>query len=332
MTPKQVPDSGALSDQTTVRRCSPVSGGKRRFYMKYLKERIKFITACVLYGTMGLFLRFVSLPGEAVALYIGSVGALFVLLCRLVKKGRPDCAAIRKNAVWLVISGAALGLNWIFLFAAFAGTTVAVASLCNYMAPIIVIILAPIVLKEKPDKRKIPCIAAAFIGIALVSGIPSGEIADSRGIAFGLAGACCFTVIVFSNRKLRDISVTDRAFVQPAAAAAAVLPVVLIKNRGLPLPDVKSGLIICMLGVLHTGLAYCLYFSGLANLPVQSSAILGYTDPVVSVLCSVVFLHEPLRWYGWIGAALIIVSAAVSETMPGGIDPVDTAVPDHKSY
>ncbi len=281
-----------------------------------MKERIKFIIATILYGTIGLFLRFVELPSEAVALYRGILGAGFILLYLLARRQRPDARAIRKNILWLLLSGAGLGLNWIFLFAAYVNTTVAIASLCNYMAPIFIIILTPFVLGEKLDMRKIPCILAALVGIVLVSGVVEGGIVGPLGVAFGLAGACCFVGIVFCNRKLSDISSFDRAFVQLAVSAVTVLPYVMIKNGGLPLPDLKSGMIVLMLGVLQTGVAYCLYFSGMAKLPVQSVAILGYIEPVVSVLCSVIFLREPLGWYGGIGAALIIAAAAISEVIP----------------
>lgn len=284
--------------------------------MSSVKERIGFVLAVVLYGTIGMFLRYVSLPSEAVAFYRGIIGALFILIYLFVSRKRPDFKKIRNNIGWLLLSGAGLGFNWIFLFAAYVNTTVAVASLCNYMAPIFVIILTPFILKEKLDKRKIPCIAAALTGIILVSGIIGGETGSPAGVIYGLLGACCFTVIVFLNRKLKDISAFDRAFVQLAVAAATILPYVLVKNGGLPLPDVKSGLIVLMLGVLQTGVAYCLYFNGMASLPVQSVAILGYLEPVVSVLCSVIFLREPLRLPGWLGSVLVLAAAVVSEIIP----------------
>ncbi len=284
--------------------------------MSSVKERIGFVLAVVLYGTIGMFFRYVSLPSEAVAFYRGIIGAFFILIYLFVSRKRPDFKKIRNNIGWLLLSGAGLGFNWIFLFAAYVNTTVAVASLCNYMAPIFVIILTPFILKEKLDKRKIPCIAAALTGIILVSGIIGGETGSPAGVIYGLLGACCFTVIVFLNRKLKDISAFDRAFVQLAVAAATILPYVLVKNGGLPLPDVKSGLIVLMLGVLQTGVAYCLYFNGMASLPVQSVAILGYLEPVVSVLCSVIFLREPLGLPGWLGSVLVLAAAVVSEIIP----------------
>ena len=284
--------------------------------MNFYRERIGFIIAVVLYGTVGMFLRFSGLPSEAVALYRGVLGALFILLYRTVRGEKPDSAAIRRNLPMLLLSGVLLGLNWIFLFAAYVKTTVAVASLCNYMAPILVIAFAPLVLKEKLDPRKLPCIAAALLGIILVSDLFGGGIGDPAGIIYGLAGAVCFAGIVFCNRRLRDIPAIDRALVQLGISAATVLPYVLLKNGGLPLPSGRALLIVLMLGIVQTGIAYCLYFRGMAVLPVQTVAILGYLEPVVSVLCSFFFLHEPLSALGWVGAALVIAAAAVSELMP----------------
>ncbi len=286
--------------------------------MRLFGERLKFITAVVLYGTVGMFLRFVDLPSESVAFFRGAVGVLFILLFRLARRERPDRAAIKTDLPLLIVSGIGLGFNWIFLFAAYVKTTVAIASLCNYMAPVFVVILAPLVLREKLDGRKIPFIFLALFGIVLVSGITGGGVAgDPLGAVYGLAGACCFTFIVFCNRKMKNVSAMDRAVIQLAVSAATVLVYLLIKNGGrFPLPDMRSGLMVLMLGILQTGIAYCLYFSGMAKLPVQTVAILGYLEPVVSVLCSVIFLREPMGWTGWIGAAMVIAAAVISELLP----------------
>ena len=283
-----------------------------------MKDRLKFILAMVLYGTIGLFLRFVDLPSEAAALYRGLIGAAFIALFRLARRDKFDGEAVRRNLKWLLLGGVFLGLNWVSLFAAYVTTTVAVASLCNYMAPIFVIILAPLVLRERLDVRKLPCIAVALVGIVLVSGIIGGEMGRLSGIALGLASAVCFTGIVICNRKLRDISAYDRTLFQLAVAVVTMIPYVLARNGGrVPLPgDLRSWLLVLMLGVLQTGVAYVLYFDSMGTLPVQTIAILGYLEPVVAVFCSAIFLREPLGIAGWIGAVLILAAALVSELIP----------------
>ena len=284
--------------------------------MNIALERFKYILAVVLYGTIGMLLRYVSAPSELVAMCRGLLGSGFILLVLRLQGRRLDWEAIRWNRKWLLVAGVSLGLNWIFLFAAYMQTTVAIASLCNYMAPLIVILIAPLALRERLDKRKMPCVAAAFLGIVLVSGVWNGGAGSLSGVIMGLLAAVCFVVIVICNRKLRDIPALDRSVVQLALSALTILPYVLFHNRGVVLTlDARSVLIILTLGVLHTGLAYCWYFSGMGSLPVQTVAILGYLEPVVSVLCSALFLREAMGPAGWIGAVLIIGAAVVSESL-----------------
>ena len=197
-------------------------------------------------------------------------------------------------------------------------TTVAIASLCNYMAPLIVVLVAPLVLRERPEVRKLPCVAAALVGIVLVSGVLEGGGGNPGGVALGLAAAASFVCIVLCNRKLRDINAMDRSLVQLLLSAVTILPYVLVNNRGNVITvDTRSVLIVLMLGVVHTGAAYCLYFSGMGSLPVQTVAILGYLEPVVSVICSALLLNETMSPLGWLGAGLVIAAAAVSELIPG---------------
>ena len=279
-------------------------------------ERVKYILAVVIYGTIGLFLRYVSLPSEIVALCRGIIGSGFILLYLRAKRQHINLPAIRQNLFWLAASGICLGLNWIFLFAAYMHTTVAIASLCNYMAPIIIILIAPIVLHEPLDMRKIPCVIAALIGIVLVSGVWGGSVGNIAGIFLGFASASCFVGIVICNRKIHDVPAFDKAAFQLAMSALTILPYVLLKNHGAALEvDLRSVLIILTLGIVHTGIAYCFYFSGLGSLPVQTIAILGYLEPVVSVLCSAFFLREALGITGWIGAVLVLGAAVVSESI-----------------
>jgi RarD protein len=261
-----------------------------------------------------MFLRQVSVPSEIVVICRGIIGSIFIFVFMKAQNKQLNAQSIRENRIWLLISGVCLGLNWVFLFAAYLHTTVAIASLCNYMAPMIVIVVAPVTLHERLNKRKIPCVIAAFVGIILVSGFWNGEIGDASGILMGLMAAICFVIIVICNRKMKGINPYDKSTAQLVISAVTVLPYVLVKNWGTGLYwDIKSVVIVIVLGLVHTGLAYCLYFSGMSTLPVQTVAILGYLEPVVSVICSAVILHEHMNISGWIGAILILGAAIISE-------------------
>lgn len=289
--------------------------------MNLAKERTKYIIAVILYGTIGMFLRQVSVPSEIVVICRGIIGSAFIFVFMKAQKKLLNTQSIRENRIWLLISGVCLGLNWVFLFAAYLHTTVAIASLCNYMAPMIVIVVAPVALHERLNKRKLPCVIAAFVGIILVSGFWNGEIGDAAGILMGLMAAICFVIIVICNRKMQGINPYNKSISQLVISAVTVLPYVLVKNWGTEINwNVKSVVIIIVLGLVHTGLAYCLYFSGMSTLPVQTVAVLGYLEPIVSVICSAVILHEHMNISGWIGAVLILGAAIISEATGTGID------------
>ena len=277
-------------------------------------ERLKYIIAVVLYGTIGMFLRYVSFPSEIVAMCRGLIGSLFIFLYIKVTHQKIDMEVIKRNRKWLILGGICLGLNWVFLFAAYVKTTVAIASLCNYMAPVIVILVAPLVLHERLDKRKLLCVLMAFVGIVLVSNVWEESIGSITGIIMGLLGALCFVGVIICNRKLNKISPLDKSLIQLAISVVVIFPFVLIKNMGRPLEiDLKSILITIMVGIINTGLAYVFYFSGMSTLPVHEISILGYLEPVISVLCSVLFLHESMTIIGWVGAIIDIIALVLSE-------------------
>lgn len=278
--------------------------------------KLEFIASLVLFATLGLMLRLIDLPSEVVALCRGVISALFLGAYYLLRGKRPDRAAIRHNRKWLLLSGLFLGLNWTLLFAAYVTTTVAVASLCNYMAPMFLIFLSPILFGEKLSGRKLLCVLAAFAGIVLVSGVMTGGGAGANlpGVVLGLGAALGFTGIVVCNKHLTGMDALDKTLVQLSLSVIVVLPYVFWKNRGAELhPDLPAVMLTIVVGVVQTGIAYILYFGSMAKLRVQTVAILGYVEPVVAVLTSAWILHEPMGITGWVGAALILGAAAAAE-------------------
>lgn len=286
---------------------------------KLNSARLRFVLAVLLYGTIGPVVRFIALPSEVIVLFRGTFGSLFVWLFMRMRGQSLDRRAIRANLRWLVTSGICLGLNWIFLFAAYVHTTVAIASLCNYMAPIIVIALSPVVFGERIGPKRLACVVAAFVGIMLVSGVLGSGAAevDLVGIALGLLAAAAFVGIVICNKKIVGVGAFDKVVVQLGTSAATVLPYALAKNGGLPLAgvDTRSWALLACICLVQTGIAYVFYFGAMGELPVTEIALLGYIEPVVSVLGSALFLQEPLGVAGAIGASMVIVAAAAGEVI-----------------
>lgn len=281
--------------------------------MKKTDKTLKYLFAIMLYGTIGFFIRFVNAESEFVAMCRGLIGSMFILFVMIIRKELPNINSIKNNLLYLSISGIALGLNWILLFAGYK-YSISTSSLCNYTAPIMVVIISSIFLKEKLNYKQIICIICSFIGILLISGIFDTQLLnDLHGFVYGLLAAIGFVVLVLCNRRLKDIKSLDKTVVQLFFSFVVVFPYVLI-NKSIPSSfDTQTILIILMLGILHTGVAYIFYFGSIDTLPVYKVAVLGYIEPVMSIISGVVFFKEQLTIFGSIGAVLILASALASE-------------------
>ncbi len=278
------------------------------------KVMLRYLFALTLYGTIGFFLRFSEYSSEFTVLCRGLLGSLFIWMVMKARKEKIDRDAVKKNLRLLAISGMALGLNWVFLFAGYR-YGVAVSSLCNYMAPIVVVVITSLFYKEKINLKQVLCIVIAFAGILLLLGIFGNDVeTDMRCVVYGSLAAVGFVILVLCNRKLEGIKPLDKTLVQLLFSALIVFPYVCL-NHGFPQGfDLRSALITLMLGFLHTGVAYICYFSSIDVLPAQSIAVLGYLEPVLNLLIGAFLLQERIGTAGIIGAVLIILASVGNES------------------
>ncbi len=282
-----------------------------------VSSKLEFIISMVIFGTIGIFVRYIPLPSALIACVRGFTGVLFLLAVMALKKRRFSFAAVRKYAVVLFCSGALIGTNWILLFESYRYTTVAAATLCYYMAPVFVMALSPFVLKEKLSVKKAVCVAVAIAGMVLVSGVLKtgiGVSAELKGILLGLGAAACYACVMLLNQKLKPLDAYDKTVSQLFCAAVTVLPYVLIT---VDFPALKAEpwqiLLLAAVGIVHTGAAYTMYFGSMRDIKAQTVAILSYIDPIVAVILSALLLKESMDAYGIIGAVLILGAAIVSE-------------------
>ena len=283
------------------------------------KSKLMFLTAMFIFGTIGIFRRYIPLPSGAIAMSRGFIGVAFLLLAMMVLRKAFSMTAIKENLAVLCISGALIGFNWIFLFEAYNYTTVATATLCYYMAPVFVILMSPIVLKEKLTGKKLACAMVALAGMVLVSGVLEvgvSGLSEIKGILFGLAAGLLYGTIMLLNKKLHDIEGYDKTLVQLIVAATVLIPYVLLVEWEAVMAVEWTSLIIMMtlvVGIVHTGFAYTIYFGAMGGLRAQTIALYSYLDPIIAVILSAVLLHENLSIAGWIGAIMIIGATAISE-------------------
>ncbi len=279
-----------------------------------------FITSMLIFGTIGIFRRYIPLSFAFLTFSRGILGGLFLLAFRKLKRRKPEEKRPVHTVIRLAVTGAVMGVNWILLFEAYNHTTVAIATLCYYMQPTIVVLLSPVVFQERLTRRKGACAAAAVIGMVLVSGVTGGgnaQAGDPRGILFGLSAAVCYAAVVIMNKKITGVEALQKTNIQLLSAGAVMLPYMALAG-GFDVGGVSAttAILLLIVGTVHTGIAYVLYFRSLEGLRAQSAAIFSYIDPVAALLFSALFLREPLSIPGIAGAVMIIGSAIISE-LPG---------------
>ena len=277
------------------------------------KAKCAFVSAMAIFGTVGIFVRGIPLPSATVACLRGFMGLVVLLIVMLLTGKKPDGISIRKNLPILLLSGAAIGGNWILLFEAYRYTTVATATICYYMAPVFLVLASPL-LGEWLTGRKLLLTGTALLGMVFVSGVLKGGLSGAKGIACGVGAACLYASVMFLNKKLSPINAYDKTVIQLAAAAIVILPYCLLSHGfDMSQMDGKEYVLLAVVGIVHTGFSYWLYFGAMGQLPSQTVALFSYLDPVLAIILSAMLLREPMDWQGIVGAVLILGSALCSE-------------------
>lgn len=279
----------------------------------------ELLASMIIFGTIGIFRRYLPFSSGFIAMIRGLIGVLFLSLILLIKRKKPSLCSIKKNAALLIVSGALIGFNWMLLFEAYNYTSVATATLCYYMAPIFVIIFSPLLLKEKLTVKKAVISIISLFGMLLVSGVMQGgveSVSEIKGIIFGLGAAMLYAAVIILNKKLSDISSYDRCTVQLGTAFTVLIPYVIFAEdiSSFNFTPINTALLITV-GILHTGIAYALYFDSIGKLEAGKVAIFGYIDPILAVILSALILDEKMSLPAIIGA-LLIIGATFAHELP----------------
>ena len=260
-----------------------------------------------IFGTLAPFVRKINVGSGELALYRAVLAAVLVGGFLLLTKQKITFGSVKKELLLLLLSGAAMGVNWILLFEAYKYTTVAVATLSYYFAPVLVMLICPLLFREKVTGKHILCFVMSTAGLVLITGTSGGGKQDLLGIVFGLGAAIFYATVMLLNKFIKGVSGLRRTLIQFLSAIVVLLPYVALTD-GFTLGGITPvGLgALLVVGLVHTGVTYCMYFSALKELPGREVAILSYIDPLVAVLVSVIWLGERMSLPQIIGGALIL--------------------------
>lgn len=274
-----------------------------------VSARLMLIVSMTIFGTLAIFVRNIDLNSGEQALYRAVLAAALILLYLLATRQKIDFRSIKKEVPLLLASGIAMGINWILLFQAYKYTTVSVATLSYYFAPVIVTVVCPFLFHEKLTGKQIICFCMSTLGLVMIIGINGfGQgSSDFTGILYGLGAAAFYAAVILLNKFIKNVAGIHRTFLQFIAAIIILIPYVACTG-GVHLGNLstKGWISLLVVGLVHTGITYCMYFSALKELPGQEAAILSYIDPLVAVLVSVLFLRESMTFVQVLGGVFIL--------------------------
>ena len=275
------------------------------------------IASMAIWGSIGIFRRYIPLPSSVLAASRGVIGSLFLFVFLKLRGRGVHLGMTRKQVLWYAVSGAIMAFNWILLFDAYNYTSVATATLCYYMMPVFVTLASALLFQEKLTARKLVCVVVCLFGMLLVTGVVGSGLpgpGETKGILMGLGAAVLYAVVVLMNKKVKGVDPFGKTIVQLLASSTALVPYVFLtvdpgslQFSGMALP------MLLIVGIVHTGIAYALYFGCTDGLKAQTVAIFGYMDPIVAVLLSALLLGEPMTVPAMIGVVLVIGGAIASE-------------------
>ena len=281
-------------------------------------SKLFFILSMLTFSTVGVIRNYIPLPSGLISAVRGILGALTLLVIVLVWKRKLPIAGIGRKLPLLILTGACIGINWILLFESYRYTSVAVATLCYYLAPSFVILASPLVLRERLDKTKLVTLILSLVGMVFVSGVFESDFSftgrNMIGILLATGAALFYAAVILSNKRIQGVDSNTLTVLELFSAGAVVLPYALFAES-FSLADLTplAIVLVIVLGVVHTGIAYALYFGTLPSLSTATVAVLGYIDPIVAILLSALLLKEPITPFCILGALLILGASFIAD-------------------
>lgn len=281
-----------------------------------MNSSFKIIIAMIIWGSLGIFVKNINLPSMEIAFLRAVIASIIYIIYNIFAKKAKSNSYSRNNLILLIVSGIAIGFNWVLLFQSYKFTTISNSTLSYYFAPVFVVLLSPVVLKEKLTSKKLFAITGAMLGLFLI--LSSQSTASStaynhiKGLSYGLAAAALYASVMLLNNYIKGISGFERTIIQLSASALVLLPFVIFRGE-MHIDSPKSLIFILILGIVHTAVPYLLYFSALKDINVQNAAVLSYLDPISALILGTMFLNEPIGMWQIIGGALVLISAFVAE-------------------
>ncbi len=276
-------------------------------------NRMKLVLVMIIWGSLGVFTK--SIPLSALHLaFLRALIALPVLwgVMKLQKADKVEWALLKPY----LVSGALLGFGWLTLFYGFKHTSISSAVIIYNMCPVYVMIAAPLILKETISKLQITVIFFSLLGLILIVGNNLLAGYGYMGMALSAVAGMLYATIILINRSITcRVDNQTATFVQIVTAMLVLLPFVVLDGSILTVVhlDARAVVYTILLGIVHTGVAYTLFFSLAAHMKSVEMVAYSYLEPLFSILFSVIIVGEKLTILQIIGGIFILGSTYIGE-------------------
>lgn len=274
---------------------------------------IKYLSALLLFGLNGIVASHIALNSYEIVFLRTLIGSVLLLFLFLLSKGRFHIKKYKKDTLFITLSGIAMGTSWMFLYEAYQQIGVSLSSLLYYCGPVIVMILSPLIFKEKLTIPKLAGFAVVLVGILLVNGNASDGNINTWGVFCAAMSAVTYFFMVTLNKQAKNITGMENSVIQLIVSFLTVGIFMLIKQGIIIHVPANAWFWVLVLGIVNTGIGCYLYFSPLSKLPVQTVAVCGYLEPLSAVVFAAILLGEKMTLLQVVGAACIIGGAMIGE-------------------
>ena len=271
---------------------------------------MQIITACMLWGTYGLFVKKLGYSPEVIVFFRFLFGAIFValLVCFTGGFARLKPSAHTRT---LIMAGVINAASWLMFTYSINYTSVANGVILTYTAPCFVVLLAPFVLKERLEKKSIGALLLSFTGIILIVAYggqapKAGSLAGNvLGVASGLLYA--FYILALKRVPPEFMGIISNFYI------SSVIAIVCFPLAGLSMPSFTlSGiLLLVVLGALVQGVGTTLYMIGLSRVKTQHASILLYFEVVFATVFAFFLLHEQMTPAFLTGIVMVVAGCAL---------------------
>lgn len=291
-----------MATERTTPQTSEMTSAERR------TGTIQLVIAMVLSGTIGLFFLKSGAAPVTAAWARCVIGALAMgLVCALCGYFRTSGYTPRLAGI-AVLGGLALVVNWALLFAAYSNTSIGIATVTYHLQPFMLILAAPLVLKESITRRQGAWVTLGFVGLVLIAqpwhSAPSSNY--FLGLLQALAAAAFYAAATLIAKKLPGVRPHVTVFVQMIVGVVILAPLLEWSRLGDELTGGWSWLV--GLGLIHTCVMYVLMYSAFPRLEAVTIAVLGFVYPVVALVVDVTVFGTRLGVAEIAGVAAILAA------------------------